>query len=244
MREDDRFVPLQGSFNCRDLGGLAAREGRSVRRGLVFRSDALHHITPADVALLRDRIGVRTQIDLRASREVEKEGRGPLAAPPVAYRHLPFFDGERSGEGPPEGAPLAEIYFSMLHFARRAIARALETLAAADAPALFHCAAGKDRTGVLSAVVLGALGVGDADIVADYAFSRLALPRIVERLRASESYQYVFTELPPETLHADPETMARLLELARGEWGSWREYARFAGASGATLEALAGRMLG
>ena len=69
------------------------------------------------------------------------------------------------------------------------------------------------------------------------------LPRILERLRESEAYQHVFTELPPDTLHAEPATMEALLGLARREWGSLRGYARWAGASEAALAALEARLL-
>ena len=238
----ERLVRLEGSVNFRDLGGWRTGDGRRLRYGRLFRSDALHCLSDADLVRLRDDLGLRTQIDLRASHEVESEGRGPLAGPPVAYHHLPFFDGVRSaGERP--AASLAELYFAMLRYARRPIASALETLAASDGACVFHCAAGKDRTGVLAAVVLGALGVADEDIVEDYAYTRRVLPRILERLRASESYQHVFTELPPDTLHAEPATMEALLGLARREWGSLGEYARWAGASQAALARLEARLL-
>lgn len=240
----DRLVSLDGCVNFRDLGGWRTGDGRRVRRGLVFRSDALHRLTADDLARLRGALGVRTLIDLRSSHEVTSEGCGPLAEPPTAYHHLPFFDGPARdpGRARPEGG-LAAIYLAMLRFAQAPIARALETLAASPGAAVFHCAAGKDRTGVLSAVVLGAIGVVDSDIVEDYAYTRRALPRILERLRASQAYDYVFTELPPETLHAEPATMEALLESVRAEWGSLRGYASAAGVGPGALDALAARLL-
>ena len=240
--EPERLVALEGSVNFRDLGGWRTGDGRALRYGRLFRSDALHRLSDGDLARLRDELGLRTQIDLRASHEIESEGRGRLAAPPVAYHHFPFFDGPRAAAERPAGG-LAEIYFAMLRYARRPIAQALETLAASPGACVFHCAAGKDRTGVLAAVVLGALGVADADVVEDYAYTRRVLPRILERLRGSEAYQHVFTELPPDTLHAEPATMEALLGLARREWGSLRGYARWAGASEAALAALEARLL-
>jgi len=215
-----------------------------VRSRRVFRSDALHRLTPADLARLRGELGVRTLIDLRSSHELSSEGCAAFAQPPLAYHHLPFFDGPaRDPARPrPEGG-LSAIYLALLHFAKAPIARALETLAASPGAAVFYCAAGKDRTGVLSAVVLGSVGVVDADIVEDYADTRRALPRILERLRASEAYDYVFTELPPDTLHAEPATMQALLDLVRAEWGSMRDYASDAGTSPAALDDLAAGLL-
>jgi protein-tyrosine phosphatase len=240
----ERLVPLEGSVNFRDLGGWRTPDGRRVRAGRVFRSDALHQLSAADVERLRDGLGLRTLIDLRSSHEVTSEGRGPLALPPVRYHHLPFFDGAARDRARRPAGGLGEIYFLMLRSAREPIVRAVETLAASRGAAVFQCAAGKDRTGVLAAVVLGSLGVLDEDIVEDYACTRRALPRILERLRASEAYQYVFTELPPETLHAEPETMRDLLARVRAEWGTLADYVRWAGAGEGTLAALRARLLG
>jgi protein-tyrosine phosphatase len=241
--DDDRLIPLDGCVNFRDLGGWETSDGRRIRGGQLYRSDALQRLTAADVARLRDELGLRTLVDLRSSHEVAREGCGPLAAPPATYHHLPFFDGPERDPGRGGFRNLAQIYLAMMRFAREPIARALDALAASEGAAVFHCAAGKDRTGVLSAVVLGVAGVADADIVADYAYTRRALPRILERLRASESYAYVFTELPPDTLHAEPATMEALLASVRTEWGSVREYALWAGAAPATLEALAEKLV-
>ena len=240
---EERLVPLEGCLNFRDLGGWRTSDGQRVRSGRLFRSDALQRVTPADVKRLRDAIGLQTLVDLRSSHEVAREGRGPLESLPIAYHHLPFFDGPERDPGR-NGLPnLAAIYLAMLRFAREPIARALDALAASPGAAVFHCAAGKDRTGVLSAVVLGVAGVGDDDIVEDYAYTRHALPKIVERLRASEAYQYVFTELPPDTLHAEPATMETLLASVRREWGSLRDYALWAGATPATLDQLAASLV-
>lgn len=235
-------LKLEGSANFRDLGGWPAAGGRRLRRGWLYRSDALHRLTPADLARLRA-LGIATVVDLRSSHEVELEGRGPLAAPPARYHHHPFFDGERRGAAATPQGDLAELYFQMLRFAAKPIARALETLAASETPSVFHCAAGKDRTGVLAAVLLSSLGVADEDVVEDYARTQAAMERVSARLRESDAYTYVFTELPPETLHARPETMSALLARARGEWGSLRAYARFAGAADGAFDALAARMV-
>ena len=235
---DDRLVPLDGCVNFRDLGGWRTSDGRRIRSGRLYRSDALQRVTPADVKRLRDAIGLSTLVDLRSSHEVAREGRGLLESLPIAYHHLPFFDGPERDPGRSGLQNLAEIYLAMLRFARSPIARALDALAASPGAAVFHCAAGKDRTGVLSAVILGVAGVGDDDIVEDYAYTRHALPKILERLRASESYQYVFTELPPDTLHAEPETMERVLAEARREHGSMRDYLVGAGVGKETLERM------
>jgi len=239
----DRFVALEGCFNFRDLGGRPTQDGRRVRSGRLFRSDALHHMTPGDVARVRDAIGVRTVVDLRSGVEREAEAPAALCEPPVALHHVPLFDRGGHGSGASARLTLGQLYALMMQFARDPIARAVEILAASDAPALFHCAAGKDRTGVLAAVVLGALEVPDAVIVEDYADTRRSLDRIVARLRQSSSYEYVFTELPPETLHAEPATMEELLAHVRQRYGSMRGYLREAGVADASVDRLAAHLV-
>ncbi len=243
-RPEDRFVSLEGCANFRDLGGYPTRDGRRVRRGRLYRSDALHYMTPGDVERVRDDLGVRDVIDLRSTAEVETDGAGPLAAPPVRRHHLPLFDVARSDvHGERSARALDETYAVMLRSARQPVARAVELIAHAEGAAVFHCAAGKDRTGVIAAVLLGVLGVDDEHITADYALTRHALERITARLRASESYRYIFTELPPETLHAEPHTMQRLLAGVRAEYGGLTEYARAAGVRDEVIARLRDRAL-
>jgi protein-tyrosine phosphatase len=127
--------------------------------------------------------------------------------------------------------------------ARAAIARVVTVLAGAPGAAVYHCAAGKDRTGVVSAVLLGLLGVPDEVIVQDYVATRERLDAIVERLMATEGYRAMLAALPPDTLHAEPETMAAFLESVRARHGSMEGYARAAGVDQGTLDRLAVRLL-
>ncbi len=186
--EPVRLVELEGCLNFRDLGGYRTRGGRRVRWGQLYRSDALHHMSARDVQRVRDELGVRAVIDLRSSAEVTLDGMGPLATDPIDYHHIPLFDGGR-GDVEPEEIPLdlGHQYFLLLETARGAIRCVLEILADATEPTLFHCAAGKDRTGLISAVVLGLLEVEEADIVEDYVFTSRNLERIIERLRQTQT---------------------------------------------------------
>jgi protein tyrosine/serine phosphatase len=239
----DRRVALDGAFNCRDLGGLRTQSGGRVRTGRVFRSDALHHLAPADIAHLRDARGLRLVVDLRSSWERAAEAPAALCAPPIELQHVPIFERDRASEAPPE-ARLADLYFGLMQLARAPIARVVTLIAECRVPALFHCAAGKDRTGIIAAALLGALDVVDEDVIDDYAETRRSLDRIHARLRESEGYQYVFTELPPETLHAEPETMAGLLARVRAAHGSMEGYLRASGVTAETLGQLRARLLG
>jgi protein-tyrosine phosphatase len=238
-----RLIALEGCLNFRDLGGYPTAEGGRVRWRRAFRSDALHGVTPADVACLRA-IGITTVIDLRSTAELRADGESPLAREGIAHHHLPLFDG---GTAAPEERPavvtLSDRYWLLAEYAKDKVAAVLSTLAASDGPAVYHCAAGKDRTGVVSAVLLGILDVPDEVIVADYVATRENLDAIIERLRTMDSYRSVLASLPEDTLHAEAETMVAFLERIRERYGHMRAYAQAAGVTRDALEALVTRLV-
>lgn len=240
----ERLIPLEGCFNFRDIGGYPTRTGRRVRWRQLFRSDGLHALTPADVRTLRDDVGIERVVDLRSTSELRSEGRGLLADEPIDFHHLPLFDGDASvREQPPAEITLADRYVLLAEYAADRIARVVTTLATSPGPAVFHCAAGKDRTGVVSAVLLGLLGVADEVIVADYAATQDSLDQIVDRLMSLEGYRTMLSALPPDTMHANPETMVALLDRLHARWGSVEGYVRAAGVDADSIDRLTTRLL-
>ncbi len=239
-----RRIDLEGCLNFRDLGGYPTEDGRRLRWGLVYRSDALHHLTAADVERLQGELGIRTVIDLRSTAELRTDGRGVLATATLDFHHVPLFDGQMTR---PEGwaavETLADRYALLAEFAKAPIARVVDVLARATGPAVYHCAAGKDRTGVISAVLLGVLGVPDEVIVADYVATQEQLEAIIERLMAARGYRTMLSALPPDTLHAEGETMVCFLARIRERHGSMRAYARSAGLEEGVLVRLCDRLL-
>jgi protein-tyrosine phosphatase len=239
-----REIELEGCHNFRDLGGYPTAGGARLRWRVLFRSDALHLLTARDVARLTRELGIVHVVDLRSSGEIAIDGRGRLEEEDVRIHHLPLFDGAGTASADlADRISLADRYFLMTEHAKAPIARVLATLADADAPAVYHCAAGKDRTGVVSAVLLGLLGVADEVIVADYAATQQNLDAIVARLMASEGYQSMLENLPPDTLHAEPMTMVSLLVRVRARYGSMRGYVHDIGLSEADVARLERRLL-
>ncbi len=240
----ERRVDLEGCLNFRDLGGYVTGKGRRVRWRRVFRSDALHTASAADVARLRHELRVQDVIDLRSSAERDVDGYGRLAVEPFRFHHLPLYDGDtRRRDTAGALYTLADRYFLLAEVAQGPIGRVLTLLADADAASVYHCAAGKDRTGIVTAVLLGVLGVVDDVIVADYAATQENLDAIVTRLMEADGYRTMLEALPPDTLHAQPETMVEFLARLRAQYGSVRGYARAAGVAEATLGRLEGRLL-
>ena len=180
----ERMIVLEGAVNFRDLGGYEAGDGGRTRWRTLFRADGLGDLTESDLSVLRG-FGIRTVIDLRSGSELER-GRFDVEAHPATFHHLPFID-ELPDAQDFDRRPglLGSQYLEIVRDAGGQILAALEVLASPDAlPAVFHCTAGKDRTGVLSAIVLSLLGVDEPTVVADYALSGEAMLRLRAKLIA------------------------------------------------------------
>ena len=180
-----RQLELAGCHNFRDLGGYPVAGGGHTRWRTLFRADSLTRLTAADLEVLAG-LGTRTVIDLRTTLEAETRGRFPAGHDGVRYLHLPLtatLPGEEESPAWDDDAFVAERYLAMLAEGAASLAEALRVLAdPANVPAVFHCSVGKDRTGVFAAVVLGLLGVSDADIVGDYSLSAGPMARILDDL--------------------------------------------------------------
>jgi protein-tyrosine phosphatase len=177
-REWTRRLAWEGVLNARDLGGYPAAGGRETRWGAVVRSDSLGDLTAAGRAALAG-YGVRAIVDLRLADEIARHP-NPFATPGdhgVAYTNVSVID--PAGGFPPGTYTLAENYLWMLDHFGAFIAKAMAAVAGApEGGVLIHCAAGKDRTGLISALLLGLVGVPVGTIAADYAMTaELLRPR-------------------------------------------------------------------
>lgn len=241
----ERKIPLDGCFNFRDLGGYPTTDGAHVRWRRMFRADGLQALTEEDVRHLRDDLRLSDIIDLRSTAELTHDGRGRLADTPIRFHHVPFFDGDTRVQVAPTEWSLDTMYLGLIEQATEPIARAIRALAATEpgASAVYHCAAGKDRTGVLSAILLSLLGVDDELIIADYALSQDNMDQIIDRLDSLRGYDDVWNELPPETLHARPETMRGLIRQMNERWGGVAGYVKTIGIEDHELAQLRERSL-
>ena len=176
----ERLVPLEGTMNFRDLGGYVTDDGQRVRWGRLFRSDGLHGLTDADHEVLAA-IGLRTVYDLRWTRERDAQP-SRLPEEGVAVHHLAVGPDPQGADimeqifaGDIEEIPMArlvEMYEELLEQGAEVFAALLTHLADPDAlPAVFHCTAGKDRTGISAALLLRLLGVPEDVVLDDYVLS-------------------------------------------------------------------------
>jgi protein-tyrosine phosphatase len=241
-----RDIDLNDTYNLRDLGGYVTRDGRRVRWRRLFRGAGLHRLSGEDVARVRA-LGLRTAIDLRTAQELVDRGAFPVADVPATAHHLPMiprlWDHRPLLDGESPEAYLLARYREMFDEGRPAIVGSLELLSRpASYPAAFYCAAGKDRTGVLAALILGALGVDDEQIVADYHLSKERVERIVARARARAQADpdlvSPMVAQPAALMAAPPEAMRLLLAWVAEEHGSVAGSLRRLGVTDATIAGL------
>jgi protein-tyrosine phosphatase len=246
---ETRLVPLAGPANFRDLGGYENRHARMVRTGVLYRSDSLSTLTDDDVRHCVDRLRLRTVVDLRAGHEVDRFRHGPLEAEGVSFLHMPIVDETRRPPDAETEAPgvdamtLERIYLMMLdRFADR-FAAVLGVIADAGShPLVFHCAAGKDRTGLVAALVLGLLDVHDDVIAADYALTAHVMPTLIERHRARATTGHE-PEVGRQMWAAEAPAMRAVLQDLRDRHGSIEGYVRAAGLGSAEIAALRAALL-
>jgi protein-tyrosine phosphatase len=239
----ERLIALEGAVNFRDLGGYPADGGKQTRWRVLFRADGLSDLTERDLEVMRA-LGIRTVVDLRSGDEVERS-RYDVDAHPVTFHHFPIIeklpDPEEFDRRP---GLLGSQYQEMLRDAGEAFLGVLRVLAAPEAlPAVFHCTAGKDRTGVLSALVLSLLGVDEETVVADYALSGAAMVRLRAKLVVKYPESRDVIENIEEVFSAEPTQMEALLDHLRDSYGSVSAYLRGLGAGDELISSLRGALL-
>jgi protein-tyrosine phosphatase len=239
-----RHLPLQGTPNFRDLGGYETTDGRFVRWGLLYRSGVLTHLTPTDYAYLTP-LGIRVVCDFRTAQEnsVEPE----LWVPGVTVDHisLPIGDGNSKSpvsslqqmlaNNPPADQlrkRMTDTYGGFAFTNAPEYAKVLKQLEQDHLPLLYHCTAGKDRTGVFSALVLLTLGVPEKTVIADYALTNryLAGAMTAEQSQKMLASNPGLAQATPEQrnvlIAADPLYLESTLRQINQRYGSFANYRR------------------
>lgn len=231
-----RHVPLEGCFNLRDLGGYASARGGTVRHGCLFRADELHQLTDADLAVIAD-LGVRVVFDLRNDFERSLRPSRLWDGVELHERESPSTEGgtgdtleqliEKGELFEPDDEVFAGIYVGLVTHLAPELRRILELAAtAAERPLLFHCAAGKDRTGITAALLLGLLGVPDETILDDYELTNEHyMPRRYETLEPLVLKHGANAEHVRTICSARREVMQITIDHIRETWGDFDTYA-------------------
>jgi protein-tyrosine phosphatase len=233
-------MPLTGLYNLREVGGYPAADGGTVRWGTLFRSDALHRLDESGTAAIAA-LGLRTIVDLRTQMEVDVAP-SALAGVTAATTHISLLTGDL------QALPLEldAVYRYIIDACGKTVGEAIKLLCAPDAfPALVHCSAGKDRTGIVIALILAVLGVPDEVIAADYGLSGGYLDQentaVIGQVKASTGLGESLTN---ELLASPPALIVRVLANVRASWGSVDEYLLDHGLTAADLASLRAALVG
>jgi protein-tyrosine phosphatase len=246
----ERKIPLAGCGNFRDLGGYEGADGRTVRWRTLFRSDALSWLTEEDLETLTAQ-GLRlvTGFDLRTPEELAQMAPGALFENGAKHHHMPYMP--KLGENPNRmrevalatGQVAAAEYMTMTEGSQSCFYALFAAFAEDESyPAAFFCAAGKDRTGMVSAVLLRSLGVSDEQIIDDYALSG---PPDAERMRKRmELMGREFDEtIDRSKLAAKPDTMLHFLRAFDERYGSVEAFLAACGVTEQVLEQVREHLL-
>lgn len=248
VRDVRRVVPLDAVHNFRDLGGYRLDDGRVTTWGRIFRADGLQRLTDDDLAVI-DAVGIRTVIDLRTTAEIRDRGTFPVDKMPVDWHHLSIIDATWHDTGIPDFDDdeqggidfLVWAYRDMLEQGADRFAHAITLLSRpAAAPAVFHCAAGKDRTGLLAALILGGLGVDHDVIAADYGLTVDGMARL--KVWLADIDPQALDDMngrPAMMFGSHPAAMRQILAEMVEAHGSVRHYLAGIGVGAAVLDDLA-----
>jgi protein-tyrosine phosphatase len=229
------WIDLEGAVNVRDLGALPTDDGGQTVAGRLLRADNLQELSPADVARLVRDFGLTTVVDLRSSAELAAEGPAPLdAVPAVRHVHHPVVPEigvatdvvaeallvkKQQDHSRFPSDPTCGHYLGYLEDRPDQVVGAVRSIAHDQGTALVHCAAGKDRTGVVVALALTAVGVRPQAVVADYAATGERTEAIMGRLRRSPTYARDIDSVPADVHRPRAETMAAFLEQVDSRYG-------------------------
>ncbi len=237
-----RWLPIEGCVNFRDLGGYRNHTGQTVRWRRLFRSDALQDMTATDAAYAIEELDVRLVVDLRNPDEAERDGKGPLPDLGAGYTHHPLL--RERGFPPFTGGDVVErlssTYQWLIHNSGSRVADAVNAIAEADGSSVvFHCSAGKDRTGLLAALILEVLGVDAETIRADYLLTNEAVEGILRRIKAMQPDASPTTQ----SLAAQPVAFQGFQDTLHQEYGGAESYLTRHGVAVETLTRLRSNLL-
>jgi len=262
-REDEHvgWIELDGADNVRDTGGLPTEDGRHVLTGRLLRGDNLQDLSAADVRQLVTSIGLTTVIDLRSPQEIEAEGPGPLTRVDSVRHTRHSVLPEIGMAADVAAAALARTrldgaayrypddlrcgyYLGYLEDRPAQVVAALRGIATAPGAAMVHCAAGKDRTGVVVALALRVADVRRDAVIADYAASAERTTAVLARLRASPTYADDINSRPSnDDDRPRAQTMVAFLEQMDAQFGGVLQWLSGHGFGGGDVRMLRSKLL-
>ena len=243
----DRHYPFEGCFNFRDIGGYRNQEGKTIKKGLYFRTGRQDRMTKRDLEQLSD-LQISTQIDLRKPDEVLDQGRGPLESMGANYINIaviPEGGSDQLSKLVGDTGISGKRYLGYLEFGPTSWLRLFGILADQEnLPVVLHCTAGKDRTGVSTAFLLSVLGVNRDVIEADYLLTNLDTERQADFIESTVGYPDGYDRESMISAAGVPkDAMKDFLDGVESKWGSSVEYLKKIGVTEEQMELVRNNFL-
>ena len=243
-----RKLPLTGLHNARELGGWPTPDGMT-QYGVFIRTDLHEQVTEEDLAYLRD-YGVTMDVDLRNASELVRTPDPLKDEAWCEYVHLPTVEEKPDQEVDPSkfrpdpNFSMAKVYVRMADDRKDWVRKVFEAFGRCEGAAMYHCTLGKDRTGIITALLLGNCGVSEQDIVADYTVTQVYLRRIIEIYQVKWASEDRDKEKVKSMFGTPRTNMETLLKHLDDNYGGVPGYLRACGVSDELAAKLKARLLG
>lgn len=244
LNYQENHIQLQGCYNFRDLGGFPVDTGATCYRQ-VYRADALDALTQEDMTGMKA-LGISTVIDLRNDKEKQEAPDRVADVPDFDYLSLSLMDEDASQiENITRIPSLSELYIQMLEDQQNKFAQIGQIILQAKGGVVFHCTAGKDRTGVTAALLLELAGVHREMIVDSYAKSAGLMRKKFSTMYPTEpSGNKAMDLVAAKLLGSEPENMEATLDYLEDCFGNARQYLLESGLSDGELKDLKDKLTG
>lgn len=230
-------IPLTGLINARHLGGYHTADGHLTREGAFVRCENPQHMTQEDMNQLY-RFGIRSVIDLRSAEEIESAPNPMASDNRFTYCNIPVFQTDASPSAlTKSGIAMGKLYIHMLKDCKESFRSIFKQILDARGGVLFHCSAGKDRTGVLSALLLSLVGVDEDTVIREYTYTQTLLAPLVEKLKRTLP-DGISGKHAEDMLAARPEYIKEALNYLKESYGSAEGYLLSLGFRTDEVEAL------
>ena len=235
-------LPLKNLMNVRDLGGIAAEKGMPTRWHVFLRSDDTYELDESDRDFLL-KYGLKTVIDLRAPYELRTKADPFSNDNEITYHNIPLYEDDiidlmNSDHFKIDEFTLGKMYVNILKNSHANIKHLFHILAETEGCTLFHCTAGKDRTGIAAALILMLVGASEEDVIANYEVTNTYLMRILKKV------MYITPDLPEAVLSSSRENILTVIDYINSEFGTAEKYLLSIGVYPADIKLIKNKLIG
>lgn len=235
------LLPIEGAYNVRDIGNYETIDGQLTKTGAFYRADSTAGFTAKDIEYFKCH-DLSLVIDLRSAAEAAHSPSSFCRTDGIRYENIQIIDGIHSNF---ESAQLPEtmgrLYIQFLESAKPAFAKIFRLFAQNRGAALYHCTAGKDRTGVVTMLLLSLAGLSDEDIIADYAATEIFTSHLIASQKAQLAAMGL--DVPEFLLHADAENMRETVQYLHEKYENAENYLKSCNVTQEEIETVKNKLV-